>query len=441
MRVFLRASTIALATSLILAGTAGAQASQSPPAPAKIGYINSAQLLAQAPGRAEAEAQFDREVGVYRQQIQRMDDSLKTMMTAFDRDASKLDSTTREIPGNGIDDDGNGYVDDISGWDFYNRQNNPHSQDVTYGHHNGQMLNGEAAINDGGNIGACPLCMVMPIRAGEEATVDRLLGAHPALANARERLPVLRDIGFEHYLRGPESFTPDANFHLGEFPEAPGLWIAAGFNSQGIIFSPGAGKALAEWIVAGHPTMDLTEVDIARTGRWANNRGWLHEKTSETLGRLYAMHWPALQPSSGRGVRRLPLEDRFGVAGAAFGEAAGFGAVFLARQGIEIGEGVGDHDGAHPLGPVQPGERVGVLDQAGRAAQCPPQLVHHRQVGAAGGEVLLGQGRGGVDHRVRIGGRAGPNHGRAQDMRSRHHPLSPDTRHANVKAFCHRLPP
>jgi len=146
----------------------------------------------------------------------------------------------------------------------------------------------------------------------------------PVLANARERLPVLNDIGFEHYLRGPESFTPDANFHLGEFPEAPGLWIAAGFNSQGIIFSPGAGKALAEWIVAGHPTMDLTEVDIARTGRWANNRRWLHEKTSETLGRLYAMHWPALQPSSGRGVRRLPLEERFRAAGASFGEAAGW---------------------------------------------------------------------------------------------------------------------
>ena len=96
MRVFFRASSIALATSLILVGTAGAQASQAPPAAAKIGYINSALLLQQAPGRAEAEAQFDREVGVYRQQIQRMDDSLKTMMTAFDRDAPKLDSATRE---------------------------------------------------------------------------------------------------------------------------------------------------------------------------------------------------------------------------------------------------------------------------------------------------------------------------------------------------------
>src|ERR1700688_483872 len=96
MLVLLRASSVALATSLILVGTAGAQASQSPPVPAKIGYINSALLLQQAPGRAEAEAQFDREVGVYRQQIQRMDDSLRTLMAAFDRDAPKLDSVTRE---------------------------------------------------------------------------------------------------------------------------------------------------------------------------------------------------------------------------------------------------------------------------------------------------------------------------------------------------------
>jgi len=96
MRVLLRACTIALSTSLILVGTAGAQTSQSPPSSVKIGYINSALLLQQAPGRAEAEAQFDREVGVYRQQIQRMDDSLRTLMAAFDRDAPKLDSATRE---------------------------------------------------------------------------------------------------------------------------------------------------------------------------------------------------------------------------------------------------------------------------------------------------------------------------------------------------------
>ncbi|HJQ10679.1 MAG TPA: OmpH family outer membrane protein [Gemmatimonadaceae bacterium] len=96
MRTLLRASVIALATSLILAGSSAAQATSTAagPAPTKIGYINSQAILSQAPGRAEAEAQFEKEVGVYRQQIQRMDDSLKTMMAAFDRDAAKLDSTT-----------------------------------------------------------------------------------------------------------------------------------------------------------------------------------------------------------------------------------------------------------------------------------------------------------------------------------------------------------
>ena len=96
MRVLLRASAIALTTSLIIVGTAAAQAPQGSAVPAKIGYINSALLLQQAPGRAEAEAQFEREVGVYRQQIQRMDDSLRTLVSAFDRDAPKLDSATRE---------------------------------------------------------------------------------------------------------------------------------------------------------------------------------------------------------------------------------------------------------------------------------------------------------------------------------------------------------
>jgi 4-methylaminobutanoate oxidase (formaldehyde-forming) len=146
----------------------------------------------------------------------------------------------------------------------------------------------------------------------------------PVLTAARERLPVLADARFSHYLRAPESFTPDANFHIGEFPEVRGLFVAAGLNSQGIIFGPGVGKALAEWIVEGHPTMDLTEVDIARMGGWANERAWLHDKTHETLGRLYAMHWPALQPDHGRGVRRSPLLPQLRAAGAALGEAAGW---------------------------------------------------------------------------------------------------------------------
>ena len=105
MRVLLRASSIALATSLIAIGAAGAQAAPaSAPVTVKIGYINSAQLLQEAPGRAEAEAQFDREVGAYRTQLQRMNDSLNTLMAAFDRDAAKLDTTTRAARGKVIRD-------------------------------------------------------------------------------------------------------------------------------------------------------------------------------------------------------------------------------------------------------------------------------------------------------------------------------------------------
>jgi glycine cleavage system aminomethyltransferase T len=146
----------------------------------------------------------------------------------------------------------------------------------------------------------------------------------PVLANARHRVPELETIGFSHYLRAPESFTPDANFQLGYVPEVPGLFVAAGFNSQGIIFGPGAGRAAAEWIVSGHATMDLAEVDVARTGGWATQRAWLRERTVESLGGLYEMHWPGKQPVTARGVRRIPLYAAFREAGASMGQAAGW---------------------------------------------------------------------------------------------------------------------
>jgi glycine cleavage system aminomethyltransferase T/glycine/D-amino acid oxidase-like deaminating enzyme len=158
----------------------------------------------------------------------------------------------------------------------------------------------------------------------------------PVLANARERLPVLETVGFQHFLSAPESFTPDANFLLGEAPGLHGFHVACGFNSQGIIYGPGAGKALAEWIVEGHPTMDLADVDVARAGRWSNNRAWLHDRTYESLGKLYAMHWPFLQPQTGRGVRRTPLYERLQSANACFGEAAGWErANWFAPEGVE----------------------------------------------------------------------------------------------------------
>ena len=100
--------------------------------------------------------------------------------------------------------------------------------------------------------------------------------------------------------------------------------MAAGLNSQGIIFGPGVGRAAAEWIVAGHPTMDLADVDVARMGAWSTQRRWLRERTVESLGGLYEMHWPGKQPTTARGLRRLPLHHAHRAAGAAFGQAGGW---------------------------------------------------------------------------------------------------------------------
>ncbi len=142
--------------------------------------------------------------------------------------------------------------------------------------------------------------------------------------SAEQRVPALVTADWSRFLNAPESFTPDAAFLAGESPEMRGLYVAAGFNSQGIIYAPGIGRALAAWIEDGAPSFDASGVDIARVGRAQSNRRYLHARTVEGLGRLYAMHWPHLQPSTARGVRRTPLYDRLAAAGACFGEAVGW---------------------------------------------------------------------------------------------------------------------
>jgi 4-methylaminobutanoate oxidase (formaldehyde-forming) len=144
------------------------------------------------------------------------------------------------------------------------------------------------------------------------------------LAKGRRRVPALTAAGFIHFLNAPESFTPDVNFLLGETAEVAGLYVAAGFNSQGIIFGPGAGKALAEWIAEGAATIDAAEIDVRRFASAQANERYLFERTRESLGRLYALHWPFLQPKTARGLRRVPLHDRLAAAGACFGEATGW---------------------------------------------------------------------------------------------------------------------
>ena len=158
----------------------------------------------------------------------------------------------------------------------------------------------------------------------------------PTRANATRRIPALEHAEFTRYLRAPESFTPDVNFCLGETAEVRNLYVAAGFNSQGIIYSPGAGRALAEWIREGAPTFDASEVDVRRFASPQANERYLHERTREALGRLYAMHWPNLQATTARGIRRSPLYDRLAAAGACFGELAQWERpMWFAPEGVE----------------------------------------------------------------------------------------------------------
>lgn len=153
---------------------------------------------------------------------------------------------------------------------------------------------------------------------------DDLEHIEPLMELAMQRVPALEKAQIKLFFNGPESFTPDDRYHLGETPEVRGLYVAAGFNSIGIQSAGGAGKVLADWIVDGHPPMDLWDVDIRRCAPFQRNRIYLRDRTVESLGLLYAMHWPFRQPESARGVRRSVLHDRLRAAGACFGELAGW---------------------------------------------------------------------------------------------------------------------
>ncbi len=144
------------------------------------------------------------------------------------------------------------------------------------------------------------------------------------MENALIRVPQLEHAEIKQFYNGPESFTPDNNFLLGEAPELRNFYVGAGFNSMGIASAGGAGKALAEWIVNGAPTMDLWPVDIRRFAGFNNNQNWLHDRIKETLGLHYAMPWPNRELESARPLRRSPLYDRLSGKRAVFGTKMGW---------------------------------------------------------------------------------------------------------------------
>ena len=146
----------------------------------------------------------------------------------------------------------------------------------------------------------------------------------PVLEKAMHRLPELGNVGIQLFFCGPESFTPDDRYLLGEAPELKNFFVAAGFNSVGIQSAGGAGKVLASWIVEGTAPMDLWDVDIRRMAPFQGNTKYLHDRTVEALGLLYDMHWPFRQFESARGIKRSPLHDRLLARGACFGENTGW---------------------------------------------------------------------------------------------------------------------
>jgi 4-methylaminobutanoate oxidase (formaldehyde-forming) len=146
----------------------------------------------------------------------------------------------------------------------------------------------------------------------------------PILEWAVTRMPMLGEAGIHTFFNGPESFTPDDAYHLGLCPEMDNVWVAAGFNSIGIQSAGGAGMALAQWMEDGAKPFDLGDVDISRMQPFQGNRTYLARRSTETLGLLYADHFPYRQKATARGVRRSPLHAHLLDHGAVMGEIAGW---------------------------------------------------------------------------------------------------------------------
>jgi glycine cleavage system aminomethyltransferase T/glycine/D-amino acid oxidase-like deaminating enzyme len=149
---------------------------------------------------------------------------------------------------------------------------------------------------------------------------DRMM---PYMEVAMDRVPISKEIGIHKFFCGPESFTPDMGPLMGEAPELKNFYVAAGFNSLGILFGGGVGQVMAQWIVDGLPPVDVSGINIARMMPFQNNPRYLHDRVVELLGWQYTS-WPNLQAETARNVRRSAMHDRLAAAGAYFGQSVGW---------------------------------------------------------------------------------------------------------------------
>jgi heterotetrameric sarcosine oxidase gamma subunit len=144
------------------------------------------------------------------------------------------------------------------------------------------------------------------------------------MENALLRIPVLGSTGIKKFYNGPESFTPDNQFIVGEAPECRNFFVGAGFNSVGIATAGGVGQALAEWILTGDPGLDLIANDIRRFARFNGNNRWLRDRVGEVLGLHYAIPWPNRELATARPFRRSPVHHLLAEANACFGSRMGW---------------------------------------------------------------------------------------------------------------------
>ena len=164
----------------------------------------------------------------------------------------------------------------------------------------------------------------IPDRFEFQLLEDDLEHFEPLLELAVGRVPAMQSAGIKEFINGPESFTPDGNFILGEAPEVRGIFVGTGFNAFGIASGGGAGMALAEWVAKGAPPFDLWPVDIRRFGKNHLDTSWVRTRTLEAYAKHYTMAWPFEEYRSGRPLRRSPLFDRLKAQGACFGEKLGW---------------------------------------------------------------------------------------------------------------------
>jgi 4-methylaminobutanoate oxidase (formaldehyde-forming) len=146
----------------------------------------------------------------------------------------------------------------------------------------------------------------------------------PMLQTIFARMPALEQMGIKTFFNGPESFTPDGRPYLGPAPEMPGLYIAAGMNSNGILNSGGVGFTMAEWLTDGYPSRSMTSMLASRAHPFQSNSRYNEERVTESLGFHYGIHWPGRQIETARGVRKVPLHDRLRAKGAVFAERIGW---------------------------------------------------------------------------------------------------------------------